>query len=253
MKNSEKYWRRKFDELALLDMPDWQRSSWWYEYIVLNQRKFLICNLKKHCPGSLKNRVIADLGCGPGLYFELLSKMGGKSLGLDFSLEALKTSGQSGNENMLGLIGGDVPYLPIKPNLLDVTLLFGVLQTADNPAEYIKNISQAMKPGGMLLMTTLRQHSLWEIPFWPVHILSAKGYFPGVKSRESELIKSRGILLPRKQDEKRYPLKRYKQSQLKSWMQEYGFHKIQFSYDGPITRLPHISNSVMTYVKAFKK
>jgi len=253
LEESEKYWHRKFDQLAIMDIPDWQRSSWWYAYIVDNQRKYLEQNLRRHYPRGLKNLLIADLGCGPGLYFDRLSKPGCNMVGLDFSLKALKVNPHSDNRQIWGLVGGDVSNLPFKPGIFDVILLFGVLQTADDPCEYIRSVSRAMKPGGMLLLTTLRQHSPWELPFWPVHILSARDYFPGVKTRESALIRSRDILLPREEDEKYHPLKRYKQKRLKGWLDKSGFHKIQFSYDGPITMIPHISNSVMIYVKAFKK
>ncbi len=254
MKELERYWHRKFDELALLDIPEWQRSSWRHIRFVNDQRKYLEYNLNRHHSGDLDKTVVADLGCGPGLYMDLILEKGGLALGLDFSLETLKRNHYSGDRRILGLIGGEISNLPLKQNTLDVALLFGVLQTADNPCEYLLNVSKAMKPGGMFLMTTLRQHSIWELPFWPLYMLLAHGYYPDVKSGGSELIRSREILFPMGQDEKSQILKRYKKNQLKRWLNKCGFHKIHFSYDNPGALLPHIDyNSIMIYVKAYKK
>ncbi|MDO9390391.1 MAG: methyltransferase domain-containing protein [bacterium] len=249
--NLGKYWRNKFDQLALKDMPVWQQASWWYEYIVENQKRFVDNGLRKHS-GS-KQLLVADIGCGPGINIQQLVKLGHKAVGLDYSINGLMVAKKSAGTDNCQLINGNVSFMPLKEKIFDAVLFFGVLQTADDPERQIKQLSGLLKPNGILLMSTLRQHSIWELPFWPIHILSLQGYYPCISNRNLEVIKSRDLLIPRPTDDKEQQLKRYSTDKIKSWLASAGFHKITFKYDGPLEYFPHLSNSIMTYVRAFKK
>jgi len=247
----EKYWHNRFDRLATENIPDWQKASWWYEYIIENQKRFIESGLRKYSAG--KKLLIADIGCGPGINIEQLTKLRHRIMGLDFSINELRSVKTRGHYADCQLIGGDASLLPLKPNIFDAALFLGVMQTADDPERQIHQLAGVLKPGGMLLLSALRQHSLWELPFWPIYILSRQGYYPWLASRNTGIIKSRKYLLPRPGDDQNQRLRRYPQGNIKSWLANAGFHKISFKYDGPVEYIPHLSNSIMIYVSAFKK
>jgi SAM-dependent methyltransferase len=245
------YWRERYRMLAKQDIPDWQKANWWYEYIIYSQLEFLE-NSFRNLPEN-KKICIADVGCGPGTFALHFSQKGHTVLGFDLTFDYLAQIKKKDQPDNLLLINADATLLPIRKGALDAAIYFGVMQTTEKPELHFKQLSEALKPGGILVMTTLRRHSIWELPFWPVYMLSLQDYFPNVKCRSSEIINKRHYLLPRSSDEQGCLLKRYDQEEIVCWLIKTGFYKISFTYDGPIKRMPHLSNSIMTYVKAIKR
>jgi SAM-dependent methyltransferase len=249
--NLGNYWRSKFNRLALEDIPVWQKASWWYEYIVESQKRFVDDGLRKHSEGT--QLLVADIGCGPGIIINQLVNSGHRAVGLDYSINSLKAAKKGTSPGSNYLINGDATFIPFKENVFDAVLYLGVMQTADNPERQINQVSGLLRPKGVLLMTTLRQHSIWELPFWAIHILSLQDHYPDRSNRNMEMIKNRSCLIPRPTDDAEQQLRRYSISQIKTWLTKAGLHRISFKYDGPLDHFPRLSNSIMTYVRAYKK
>ena len=113
--NSENYWHKKYDQLAKADIPDWQKGTWWYEYIVDNQKKLVETNIKKYFTN--KKLLIADIGCGPGTIVKHLGKNGHSVLGIDFSIDLLNAAKNDEATSKYLLIGGNASMLPLKMNI----------------------------------------------------------------------------------------------------------------------------------------
>lgn len=247
----DKHWQTKYDNLANQDIPDWQRSWWWHEFIVESQRRLI----DKYLPyqGIGKNVIAVDAGCGPGIYVQQLHKMGYQVTGIDFSINMLQLAKKRCGNSRWGLIKGETESLPLKENIADAVLFFGLLQTSEYPLRQIEQISRILKPGGVLLMSALRQHNLWELPFWPIYLLLIQGYLPSKTNRITNGVKIRDYFIPRPVDNENDFSQRYTNIQIKSWLTQFGFHKITFRYDGLLNNIPRLYNSTMIYGKAIKK
>jgi SAM-dependent methyltransferase len=89
---------------------------------------------------------VADLGCGSGVFTELLRRAGYKSVGLDISpkLVALGRRKYPGLE----LIEGDAENLPFETASLDGVLLSGLVHHFPDPRRLAAEVQRVLKPGG---------------------------------------------------------------------------------------------------------
>jgi SAM-dependent methyltransferase len=89
---------------------------------------------------------VADLGCGSGVFTELLRREGYSSVGLDISprLIAVGRSKYPGLE----LIEGDAESLPFESGSLDGVLLSGLVHHFPDPRRLAKEVSRVLRPGG---------------------------------------------------------------------------------------------------------
>jgi ubiquinone/menaquinone biosynthesis C-methylase UbiE len=89
---------------------------------------------------------VADLGCGSGVFTELLRQEGYKSVGLDISpkLVELGRTKYPGLE----LIEGDAENLPFEDASLDGVLLSGLVHHFPDPRGLAAEVYRVLKPGG---------------------------------------------------------------------------------------------------------
>ncbi|MCP3940432.1 MAG: class I SAM-dependent methyltransferase [Desulfobacteraceae bacterium] len=142
------------------------------------------------------NLNILDLGCGPGLYSQLLAKKGHHVTGVDFSENSIKYAKKIAKKNNLEIEYRCQNYLELEDlDKYDLILLifmdFGVL-VPDDRAVLLSNIYRALKPGGCFLFDVLNENlpgqktvdKTWEISekdFWrekPYLLLSDTFYYP---------------------------------------------------------------------------
>jgi SAM-dependent methyltransferase len=89
---------------------------------------------------------VADLGCGSGVFTELLRRAGYASVGLDISpkLVALGRSKHPGLE----LLEGDAENLPFGNESLDGVLLSGLVHHFPDPRRLAGEVRRVLRPGG---------------------------------------------------------------------------------------------------------
>jgi SAM-dependent methyltransferase len=89
---------------------------------------------------------VADIGCGSGVFTELLRCRGYVSVGVDISpkLVALGRSKYPGLE----LIEGDAESLPFENGTLDGALLSGLVHHFPDPRRLAAEVGRVLKPGG---------------------------------------------------------------------------------------------------------
>jgi len=250
MKNIEKYWQGLYDELAVKDIPDWQRSCWWSYDTIVSQERFL----KKHLPVISGNKLkIADIGSGPGYYCKMLSDMGHDVLGLDYSYETVRAAATKDYKYGVSLCQGDAGYLPLKDGSFDLALAFGILQISADPLRQLKELSRILKTGGQIILSTPVQHRLWELPFFPVYCLLACDGFPSVNGFKLKLIKRRATMQPRPSDDQSYIINRYPLKKLRADLINSGFSGIHIRYQGRGPHFPWLVNSFVVNAVAVKK
>lgn len=89
---------------------------------------------------------VADLGCGSGVFTNLLRQAGYRSVGLDISpkLVALGKAEFPGLE----LLEGDAENLPFEPESLDGILLSGLVHHFPDPRRLAAEVFRVLRPGG---------------------------------------------------------------------------------------------------------
>jgi len=89
---------------------------------------------------------VADLGCGSGVFTDLLHQQGYKPVGLDISprLVALARAKYPAVE----FLEGDVEHLPFPSSSLDGVLLSGIVHHLPDPARCASEVFRVLKPGG---------------------------------------------------------------------------------------------------------
>lgn len=96
--------------------------------------------------GLLPGAHVVDLGCGSGVFTELLRRRGYSSVGVDISpkLVALGRTRYPGLE----LLEGDAENLPFPSDSLDGVLLSGLVHHFPDPQRLAAEVRRILKPGG---------------------------------------------------------------------------------------------------------
>jgi SAM-dependent methyltransferase len=110
------------------------------------------------CMKSGRNSIL-DLGCGPGLYCELLAEAGHDLTGVDLSERSLKHAKESAQKKGLAIDYLQKNYLDLTfENRFDLALMIfcdlDVLVPVDR-TRLLEKIYRALKPGGLFIFDTL--------------------------------------------------------------------------------------------------
>jgi len=89
---------------------------------------------------------VADLGCGSGVFTELLRRQGYQSVGLDISPKLIALG--RGKYPGLELIEGDAENLPFESASLDGVLLSGLVHHFPDPRRLASEVARVLKSGG---------------------------------------------------------------------------------------------------------
>jgi malonyl-CoA O-methyltransferase len=119
----------------------------------------------KHLMPWLPNRndlTVLDLGSGTGFFTDLLAGSYNQVIGLDISHEMLHFAKKHRNEKILWL-EGDAHKIPLQDNSIDFIYSNLVIQWFDPLGDAITEMLRVLKPGGLLIFTTLVDGTLHEL------------------------------------------------------------------------------------------
>jgi len=145
---------------------------------------------------NMEKMSILDLGCGPGLYAELMAERGHKVTGVDFSKNSIEYARNEAIKKNLDIEYVNRNYLELcEENKYDLVMMvftdFGVL-IPEARKILLQNVYRALKPGGIFIFDVLSDKDIemkvaaksWgmeERGFWkdkPHLILSDSFYYP---------------------------------------------------------------------------
>jgi SAM-dependent methyltransferase len=146
---------------------------------------------------------ILDLGCGPGLYSEILAGKGHQVTGVDFSENSIKYARKEAEKKRLDIsyIRENYLELELEENTFDLVLLiftdFGPLLPKERN-QLLQMIRRVLKPGGFFIFDVLNEKNFeeklsprtWEVSdrgFWRNH--------PYLALSESFLYKEEKLIL----------------------------------------------------------
>jgi len=135
-----------------------------------------------------KNKKVLDAGCGMGRNSFWPLKYGAKEL---IAFDYDKRSVEAAKKNLARFKNADVEFKSIYDinykNKFDIAFCIGVIHHLENPKKAIKNLVQAIKPGGLILIwvygyegnewivkfiNPLRIHLTSKLPLTILHLLS---------------------------------------------------------------------------------
>jgi ubiquinone/menaquinone biosynthesis C-methylase UbiE len=89
---------------------------------------------------------VADLGCGSGVFTELLHRQGYDAVGLDISPKLIALG--RAKYPKVEFLEGDVEHLPFPSSSLDGVFLSGLVHHFPNPSICAAEVFRVLKPGG---------------------------------------------------------------------------------------------------------
>lgn len=104
----------------------------------------------------LKGLDIFDIGCGGGLVCEPLARLGANVTGADADAKATDTAKKHAAQQGLSIDYQNKPAEEIKKTF-DVVLALEIIEHVSNPEEFIASLEKLLKPGGLLIMSTLNR------------------------------------------------------------------------------------------------
>jgi len=119
----------------------------------------------KHLMPWLPNRndlTVLDLGSGTGFFTDLLASSYDQVIGLDISKDMLQFAKETRNKDILWL-EADAHNIPLKDNSIDFIYSNLVIQWFNPLDEAITEMLRVLKPGGLLIFTTLVDGTLHEL------------------------------------------------------------------------------------------
>jgi ubiquinone/menaquinone biosynthesis C-methylase UbiE len=111
----------------------------------------IISKLLKNTLEKYKPETTLDLGCGNGIYFEILKTQSKNIYGIDVSEQSVILCSKKGYRDVKL---ADATTLPFPDKYFDFVFTSEVLEHVENHTFMLSEIHRVLKPGGILLLTT---------------------------------------------------------------------------------------------------
>jgi SAM-dependent methyltransferase len=164
-----------FDEMYRIE-----KEYWWYK-----AKRNYVHRLLKTFSTSSRKRSFLDIGCGTGVLLQELKEKG-DTYGFDISQDAVSYCKKRGIKNMQkGNIENDKPFPGKK---FDYIFALDVVEHIEDDYKFAKTVSNSLKIGGYLVLTTSAYPWLWS--YWDEIAGHARRY---TKNRLTEVIAKSGL------------------------------------------------------------
>ena len=103
---------------------------------------------------------VLDVGCGAGFLSNSLASTGSAVTGLDLSTDSLRVAREHDATRSVEYIAGDAYRLPFEDASFDAVTAMDFLEHIDRPAEFIREVSRVLRPGGRFFFHTFNRNHL---------------------------------------------------------------------------------------------
>lgn len=134
------------------------KPEWAEEYLIYCHRDTHFQNRWKEALGDYSDKIIVDLGCGPGNVFANFSEKPKLLIGVDVAVKSLEFARKSGYLPVLA----DACNLPFKNGFADIVILNAALHHCDDMAAVLSEAARILKPGGTIITDHDPQRSAWN-------------------------------------------------------------------------------------------
>ncbi|MCA8955490.1 MAG: 3-demethylubiquinone-9 3-O-methyltransferase [Planctomycetes bacterium] len=144
-----------------LEIYDRHGRGWWDEHdrtfaSLRSVAGFRRGVLESWLPRGVAGLRVVDLGCGGGLWAVPLAESGANVVGVDRSLESLRTALQRASHRCR-FVRADLNDPPLADGCADLVVLADVIEHLDDPQIAVYQAARLLVPGGLLYVSTLNR------------------------------------------------------------------------------------------------
>lgn len=132
--------------------------EWAEEYLTYCHRSDSFRSRWQAALGDLTNKVVVDIGCGPGNIFATLPDRPQLLIGIDVAPKSLEFASQLGYTTILA----DATALPFVSGFADIVTLNAALHHCEDMGAVLAEAARLVKPGGLLVTDHDPQLSAWD-------------------------------------------------------------------------------------------
>ncbi|MEJ5961889.1 class I SAM-dependent methyltransferase [Pedobacter immunditicola] len=132
--------------------------EWAEEYLIYCHRSEAFKSRWTAAIGDWSDKVIVDIGCGPGNIFATLKGKPKLLIGIDVAPTSLELAAELGYLPILA----DATHLPFKSEFADIVTLNASLHHCEDMEAVLKEAARLVKPGGLLITDHDPQRSAWN-------------------------------------------------------------------------------------------
>lgn len=115
-----------------------------------------ISYIRQALGGEVAGKSVLDIGCGAGLVSEALARLDARVTGVDRAPELIQTAQAHAAGQNLTIDYRTVDAAAVEGQF-DAVLLLEVVEHLDNPLAMIETAASKVKPGGVLILSTLNR------------------------------------------------------------------------------------------------
>jgi ubiquinone/menaquinone biosynthesis C-methylase UbiE len=141
------------DNAFYFNNPEWAE-----EYLKYCHRSDTFKSRWSAALGNLENKIVVDIGCGPGNIFATVEQRPKALIGVDVAATSLKLARQFGYTPVLA----DATRLPFISGFADVVTLNATLHHCDDMEVILREAARLVKPGGKIITDHDPQLSAWN-------------------------------------------------------------------------------------------
>jgi SAM-dependent methyltransferase len=138
---------------AYFGHPEWARNY----FIYCHRSDRFRARWQAAC-GSWDDRIVVDLGCGPGNVFATVGGRPRRLIGLDVSPGGLEMARRVGYTPIVG----DAQETPFVSNFADLVVLNAALHHCDDMQRVLREAARIVRPGGIIVTDHDPQFSAWN-------------------------------------------------------------------------------------------
>lgn len=113
------------------------------------------------CPEDVAGRLVLDAGCGMGRFADVVSRWGGKVVGVDLSLAVESAYANLADRSTVSFLQADCFCLPFAQGSFDVIYSIGVLHHTPDCAAAFRALVPLLRPGGTVAIWVYPRMERW--------------------------------------------------------------------------------------------
>jgi len=112
-------------------------------------------------PEEVAGRLVLDVGCGMGRFAEVVSRWGGRVIGIDLSLAVEAAHANLSDRDNVRILQADLFHLPFRPGTFDIVYSLGVLHHTPDCEKAFRQLVPFVRRGGWLCVWVYAHLGPW--------------------------------------------------------------------------------------------